>query len=247
MLCLLSSALAWHWRGAGSHVAIPRMARTVTSWGWVMPCCHWLPGEIAAVAAAVWHFSSGPLKGGDAILLGSLPGCILPPTWPWNQAELEHPRSATALAPAPAVIALSHLHRPASSFFSLSSRSAPHHHGLPPPPLLVITCCLSFTAKAMIAANAEPVPVSAACKQVRWKWHLFLDPTWPWQGVLGCIVCMWIWGLQLDSPESPCSPCWPRLRAALRSPSPLCALAAEGPGRGRDGSLGAGTGDTSAV
>lgn len=134
MLCLLSSALAWHWRGAGSHVAISRMARTVTSWGWVMPCCHWLPGEIAAAAAAVWHFSSGPLKGGDAILPGSLPGCILPPTWPWNQAELEHPCSATVLAPAPAVIALSHLHRPASSFFSLSSRSpAPHHHGLPPP------------------------------------------------------------------------------------------------------------------
>lgn len=47
--------------------------------------------------------------------------------------------------------------------------------------LLANTHCPSFAAKATIAANAEPVPVSAACEWVWWKRWLRLHPTWPWE------------------------------------------------------------------
>lgn len=68
-------------------------------------------------------------------------------------------------------------------------------------PLLASTRCLSFTAKAMIAANPEPVPVSAACERVWWTRWLWLDPTWPWEDPalsLSDILLTRVHGLYVD-------------------------------------------------
>lgn len=182
---------------SGQLHPVPGMARTVTSCGWVMPFCHCLSGAAAGGVSALTLLCRM-----GATFLGSRPCCILPPTWPWSQAECPCPAGSSPCCDSPETPSWTRLF-----FLLLVILFFCSPLSQLPTPLLAVTHCLSFAETAVTAANTAPAPDE--CSQVWWMWYLGLDPTWLWQdpglsppgvgqGLLGCMVCVWIWGSQLD-------------------------------------------------